>query len=50
VVANDGVVLVVGTREGHREMVNKAVERLQGNGFGVAGEKWMPGTLTNSFS
>jgi hypothetical protein len=31
-------------------MVKKAVARLEGNGFGVAGEKWMPGTLTNSFS
>ncbi len=50
VVEADGVVLVVGTREGHRAMVKKAAGRLEGNGFGVAGEKWMAGTLTNSFS
>lgn len=49
-VERDGSVLFVGTRKGHRGMVRKAVERLEGNGFGVAGERWMPGTLTNSLS
>lgn len=50
VVKADGVVLVVGTRTEHRAVVRKAVERLEGNGFGVAGTSWMAGTLTNSIS
>ena len=50
VVKADGVVLIVGTRTEHRTVVRKAVERLEGNGFGVAGTSWMAGTLTNSIS
>jgi small subunit ribosomal protein S2 len=50
VVKADGVVLFVGTRAEHRKVVRKAVERLEGNGFGVAGTSWMAGTLTNSVS
>ncbi|KAI5452812.1 hypothetical protein NCC49_000557 [Naganishia albida] len=50
VVKADGVVLFVGTRAEHRSVVRKAVERLEGNGFGVAGTSWMAGTLTNSIS
>ncbi|KAJ9110418.1 hypothetical protein QFC19_001543 [Naganishia cerealis] len=50
VVKADGVVLIVGTRAEHRTVVRKAVERLEGNGFGVAGTSWMAGTLTNSVS
>lgn len=50
VVKADGVVLIVGTRTEHRAVVRKAVERLEGNGFGVAGTSWMAGTLTNSIS
>jgi hypothetical protein len=46
----DGVVLIVGTRPEHRSIVRKAVERLEGNGFGVAGTSWQAGTLTNSVS
>ncbi|KAJ9116861.1 hypothetical protein QFC22_004518 [Naganishia vaughanmartiniae] len=48
VVKADGVVLIVGTRAEHRSIVRKAVERLEGNGFGVAGTSWQAGTLTNS--
>lgn len=43
----DGVVLFVGQRAGQKKMVEKAKERLEDNGFAVAG-KWMPGLLTNS--
>ncbi|KAJ9101883.1 hypothetical protein QFC21_003223 [Naganishia friedmannii] len=50
VVKADGVVLIVGTRAEHRSIVRKAVERLEGNGFGVAGTTWQAGTLTNSVS
>jgi len=49
-VEKDGAILFVGTRKPHRQMIRKAVERLESNGFGVAGERWMPGTLTNSLS
>ncbi|KAK4687162.1 small subunit ribosomal protein S2, partial [Tremellales sp. Uapishka_1] len=47
VVKADGVVLIVGTREGHKKAVEKARERLGDNGFAVT-DKWLPGTLTNS--
>ncbi|KAJ9107072.1 hypothetical protein QFC20_003797 [Naganishia adeliensis] len=50
VVKADGVVLFVGTRAEHRSVVRRAVEKLEGNGFGVAGTSWMAGTLTNSIS
>lgn len=50
IVKADGVVLIVGTRAEHRSIVRKAVERLEGNGFGVAGTSWQAGTLTNSVS
>ncbi|KAK8858823.1 hypothetical protein IAR55_003053 [Kwoniella newhampshirensis] len=46
VVKADGVVLIVGTREGHQKMIRKAKERLEDNGFAVG--EWMPGVLTNS--
>ncbi|WWC71005.1 mitochondrial 37S ribosomal protein uS2m [Kwoniella pini CBS 10737] len=46
VVKADGIVLIVGTREGHQKMINRAKERLEDNGFAV--NDWMPGVLTNS--
>ncbi|WVF68844.1 hypothetical protein IAT40_003617 [Kwoniella sp. CBS 6097] len=46
VVKADGVVLIVGTRDGHRKMVARAKERLGDNGYAV--NSWMPGVLTNS--
>lgn len=50
VVKGDGNVLFVGTRPEHRRAVQKAAERLEGNGYAVAGTKWLAGTLTNSAS
>lgn len=50
VVKADGNVLFVGTRPEHRRSVQMAAERLDGNGFAVAGTKWLAGTLTNSSS
>lgn len=46
VVAADGVIMVVGTREGHAKFMRKAHERMGDNVY-VVGE-WLPGTLTNS--
>lgn len=46
VVKADGVVLIIGTRDAHQKMLDKAKKRLGDNGF-TAGE-WLPGTLTNS--
>ncbi|WVQ96336.1 hypothetical protein IAU59_003440 [Kwoniella sp. CBS 9459] len=46
VVKADGVVLIVGTRDGHKKMVARAKERLGDNGYAV--NSWMPGVLTNS--
>ncbi|RYY82806.1 30S ribosomal protein S2 [archaeon] len=46
VVQADGVILIVGTREAHERVLNKAKARLGDNGF-VVGD-WLPGTLTNS--
>ena len=46
VVKDDGVVLFVGTREGHKRIVEKAAERLEDNGFCVS--EWIAGVLTNS--
>jgi small subunit ribosomal protein S2 len=46
VVKADGVILIVGTRDAHERILNKAKERLGDNGF-VVGD-WLPGTLTNS--
>ncbi|WRT68019.1 uncharacterized protein IL334_004994 [Kwoniella shivajii] len=46
VVKADGIVLIVGTRDGHQKMIYRAKERLEDNGFAV--NDWMPGVLTNS--
>ncbi|WVR06557.1 hypothetical protein IAU60_003588 [Kwoniella sp. DSM 27419] len=46
VVKADGIVLIVGTRDGHKKMISRAKERLEDNGFAVG--EWMPGVLTNS--
>ncbi|WVW84946.1 hypothetical protein I302_106982 [Kwoniella bestiolae CBS 10118] len=46
VVKADGIVLIVGTREGHKKMIYRAKERLEDNGYAV--NDWMPGVLTNS--
>ncbi|GFZ50621.1 37S ribosomal protein mrp4, mitochondrial [Saitozyma sp. JCM 24511] len=46
VVRADGVVLVVGTRQGLKKALDKAKERLGTNGYVTA--SWLPGTLTNA--
>ncbi|KAK6907789.1 30S small subunit ribosomal protein S2 [Kwoniella mangroviensis CBS 10435] len=46
VVKADGIVLIVGTRDGHKKMIHRAKERLEDNGYAV--NDWMPGVLTNS--
>jgi small subunit ribosomal protein S2 len=46
VVRADGVVLVVGTREGHARALGQARKRMGDNVFTVG--EWLPGTLTNS--
>jgi hypothetical protein len=46
VVRADGVVLVVGTRQGLKKALDKAKERLGTNGYVAA--SWLPGTLTNA--
>lgn len=46
VVHADGVVLVVGTREGHARALEQARKRMGDNVFTV--DEWLPGTLTNS--
>ena len=46
VVKADGVVLIVGTRAGHKKGMDKAKERLGDNGYCTT--KWLPGLLTNS--
>ncbi|WWC62844.1 mitochondrial 37S ribosomal protein uS2m [Kwoniella dejecticola CBS 10117] len=46
VVKADGIVLIVGTRNGHEKMIYRAKERLEDNGYAVT--DWMPGVLTNS--
>ena len=46
VVQADGVVLLVGTREAHGRILQKAAHRLGDNGYAVS--EWLPGTLTNS--
>lgn len=46
VVAADGVVMIVGTREGHAKFLRKAHERMEDNAYTVG--EWLPGTLTNS--
>ncbi|GJE86891.1 30S ribosomal protein S2 [Phanerochaete sordida] len=47
VTAKNGMVVFVGTRPDLRVVVRKAAERLGNNGYHV-GERWLPGTLTNS--
>ena len=46
VVKADGVILIVGTRQAHERILQKAKGRLGDNGFVV--NDWLPGTLTNS--
>ena len=46
VVQADGVVLLVGTRDAHGKILQKAQKRLGDNGYVV--NEWLPGTLTNS--
>lgn len=46
VVQADGVVLMVGTRDAHQKILQKAKTRLGDNGYVV--NEWLPGTLTNS--
>lgn len=45
---NDGIVLVVGTRPGVKSSIRAAMDRLGENGFYVATDRWIPGTLTNA--
>lgn len=45
-VAADGVIMVVGTRDGHARCMRKAKERMGDNVYTVG--EWLPGTLTNS--
>ena len=46
VVAADGVVMIVGTREGHAKFMRRAHIRMGDNAYVVS--EWLPGTLTNS--
>lgn len=46
VVKADGVVLIVGTREGLGKCLDKAKDRLGDNGY--TAKEWLPGLLTNS--
>lgn len=46
VVAADGVIMIVGTRDGHAKFMRKAHARMGDNAYVVG--QWLPGTLTNS--
>ncbi|PWY99974.1 ribosomal protein S2 [Testicularia cyperi] len=48
VAERDGVVLFVGTRPGQQAAVLAATKRMNGNGFHVTAERWMPGVITNA--
>lgn len=50
VVERDGIILFVGTRTEHKDIVKKAASRLDDNGYAVGGEPWSPGALTNSLT
>ncbi|KAH7889645.1 ribosomal protein S2 [Phlebopus sp. FC_14] len=42
----NGIILFVGTRPDLRDVISKASERLEEQGYHI-GERWLPGTLTN---
>jgi len=46
IVKEDGTVLFLGTRPGHKKALQKAKERLEDNGY--ISQEWVPGTITNA--